>query len=78
MKLALALAICTSAAFCQNVQISGLIQDPSGLNIPGATISVRNEQTGGKRVTTSNGTGLYSVPSLNPGSYRVSVHANGL
>ena len=54
---------------------SGLIQDPSGLKITEAEITLRNEQTGGKRVTKSNDEGFYSVFSLSPGVYRISVHA---
>jgi carboxypeptidase family protein len=62
---------CALSAVCsaQNAQLSGLIQDPSALKVAGAEVTVRNEQTGGKRVTTSNRDGYYSVFSLRPGSY---------
>ena len=74
-KLLFAGALGASFLFGQNAQLSGLIQDPSALKIPGAEITLRNEQTGGKRVTKSNDDGLYSIFSLNPGVYRISVHA---
>ncbi len=61
----------------QNAQISGLIQDPSALNVGGAQINVRNQQTGGKRTARSNESGFYSVYSLSPGTYRVSIQAAG-
>jgi hypothetical protein len=76
-KLLLAGAVCAGTVFAQNAQLSGLIQDPSGLKIPGSEITLRNEQTGGKRVTKSNADGFYSVFSLSPGVYRISVHAAG-
>ncbi len=61
----------------QNAQISGLIHDPSALNVAEAQINVRNEQTGGKRTTHSNQSGFYGVYSLSPGQYRISVQAAG-
>jgi carboxypeptidase family protein/TonB-dependent receptor-like protein len=70
-------ALCAVICSAQNAQVSGLIQDPSAAKVAGAEITVRNEETGGKRVTTSNREGYYSVFSLRPGSYRISVHATG-
>jgi hypothetical protein len=77
MKFAAVLLICAGIALGQEAQISGFIQDPAGLNVAGAGISLRNEQTGGKRGTLSNESGFYSIPSLKPGLYRVSIQAPG-
>lgn len=77
MKLAVAFLLCALSAFSQDAQLSGVIQDPSALKVPDAEISVRNEQTGGKRLTQSDASGNYSVPSLNPGVYRIAIHATG-
>ena len=74
-RLVLAGAVWVGNLLAQNAQLSGLIQDPSGLKITEAEITLRNEQTGGKRVTKSNDEGFYSVFSLSPGVYRISVHA---
>ena len=74
-RLLLAGVVWAGTVSAQNAQLSGLIQDPSALKIPGAEITLRNEQTGGKRVTKSNDDGFYSVFSLSPGVYRISVHA---
>jgi Carboxypeptidase regulatory-like domain/TonB dependent receptor len=74
---AVCLAAFANAAHAQTAQISGLIQDPSGLKVAAAEINVRNEQTGGRRMAESNETGSYSVFSLSPGVYRIYVRASG-
>src|SRR5262249_52456991 len=77
MKLLLVSTITASAALCQQAQIAGMIQDPAGLHVRDAEISVRNEQTGGRRQTSSNESGFYSVASLNPGTYRILIRREG-
>ena len=77
MKIALLFTMSAAAALCQQAQISGLIQDPNGLNVESAAISVRSEETGGQRATQSNPAGFYSVASLKPGTYRIAVRAMG-
>ena len=57
--------------------MSGLIRDSSEALVPGAQISVVNEQTGAHRSTVSNTSGIYSLPSLSPGRYRITVEAKG-
>ncbi|HEV3150664.1 MAG TPA: carboxypeptidase-like regulatory domain-containing protein, partial [Acidobacteriaceae bacterium] len=51
--------------------ISGTITDASGAAIPGATVVIRNQETGSQRQLTSNGEGLFSAPSVSIGSYSV-------
>ena len=77
MKAVLLFTMSAAAAFCQQAQISGLIQDPNGLNVEGAAISVRSGETGGQRATQSNQAGFYSVASLKPGTYRIAIRAMG-
>ena len=64
-------------AFGQNAELSGLIQDPSNSGVSGAEVTIRNEQTGGRRNTISNVSGFYSLPALSPGRYRLSIRAIG-
>jgi hypothetical protein len=75
----LALTICTWAvsAFAQTAQLSGIITDPAGKNVPGADIQVRNEGTGLIRTTMSTAEGDYTIPALPPGSYVVRVQKTG-
>jgi len=58
-------------------QITGTITDPSGSVVPTANIAVVNEQTGIKREAQTNQSGIYTVPLLQPGKYRVTVEAQG-
>jgi hypothetical protein len=57
--------------------ISGTITDPTGAVVPGATVTVTNINTNVKNVTIANDAGDYSVPNLNPGTYRVEASAKG-
>ncbi len=70
-------ALCCRVALGQNAELSGLIRDPSNLSVSGAEVSIRNEQTGGRRGTRSNASGFYSLPALSPGDYRLSIRAAG-
>ena len=58
--------------------IQGSVLDTTGAGIPNASVKVRNEQTGEERSTLTAPTGLYAVPSLAVGTYRVEVRAPGL
>lgn len=57
--------------------ITGAVRDDSGLAVPGATIKVTNEATGIAIETVSNDQGLYRVPALVPGRYRIDVTLEG-
>src|SRR3984957_4718632 len=77
IRLASIFAFWASVAFGQNAELSGLIQDPSNLGVSGAEVTIRNEETGGRRNTSSNASGFYSLPALSPGLYRLSIRAIG-
>ena len=49
----------------------GVVLDPSGAVIPGATVVVKNERTGEERTVTSNGEGRYIVANLKPSVYTI-------
>src|SRR5262245_21128437 len=57
--------------------ISGVVSDPSGAPLPGATVSVVNNATGQTRVTNTGAEGFFTVPLLQPGSYRVTASLQG-
>lgn len=57
--------------------ISGLVTDPSGAVIPGASITLQNHATGLKQTTATTSGGLYSFVSLAPGSYQITVTEKG-
>ncbi len=58
--------------------IRGTVTDTSGAAIPNVPIAVHNERTGEDRATTTDASGIYQVPALPVGSYRVSVKAPGM
>src|SRR5580704_13619525 len=53
--------------------ITGVLTDQTGAAVPGATVVVRNTDTGIDRSTTTNDSGIYFATFLQPGHYEVSV-----
>ncbi len=57
--------------------LSGLIRDPSDAGVPDAAVTVVNQDTGFRRVTSSHADGSYVVVSLEPGLYKITVRHPG-
>src|SRR5262245_20430519 len=57
--------------------ISGVVHDPNGEVVSGATVVVKNAATGAEFRASSSGSGVYTVPSLGSGTYIVTVSAPG-
>ncbi|WP_321474787.1 TonB-dependent receptor [uncultured Paludibaculum sp.] len=57
--------------------ISGQVTDPVGAAIPGASIRLIQEATNREAVTVSSDSGIYSFPSVEVGSYTLSVEVAG-
>src|SRR5256885_12393328 len=57
--------------------IQGTITDQTHAVLPGATVTVTNADTGVSRTTTTNETGVYRVPGLDPGRYSVRAELQG-
>src|SRR5208337_2764688 len=57
--------------------ISGLVSDPSGAIVSGATVTALNHATGVSLHTVTSGGGLYSFISLTPGTYVVTASQKG-
>jgi hypothetical protein len=74
-----ALLFSSTLAFGQsgNSTISGTVKDASNAVVPDARIRVINVETGVQVDTQSNAEGLYRVPALVPGSYRIEADAAG-
>lgn len=58
-----------------NGQIEGVVTDAAGAAVPNATITVRNINTGAERALTTDESGMYRVPLLPLGRYRVTIEA---
>ena len=57
--------------------LSGVVVDPAGGVIPGATVVVKNDATGATFDSVTNGSGAFSVPALDAGTYTVTVSLEG-
>lgn len=77
--LVLTLSFATVAAWAQvsTGSVGGLITDPNGAMIPGASIVARNEATGVEVKTQSSDFGLYVFPTLQTGRYVISAEKTG-
>jgi hypothetical protein len=74
-----ALFFCAQFSFAQVdvTSVSGIVKDPSGAAVPGASVSVLNIDTNRKYDTTTSEKGEYAVPALPSGMYRVSATKTG-
>ena len=57
--------------------ITGYVYDPSGAPVVGATVMVKNVDTGITTTRNTDSTGLYLITNLNPGTYSVTAEATG-
>ncbi len=57
--------------------ITGTVTDGTGAVLPGATVTVQNEETGVTRTVKSDNAGRYSAPSLSLGKFRVTGSQEG-
>ncbi|HXN46619.1 MAG TPA: TonB-dependent receptor [Bryobacteraceae bacterium] len=64
-------------AAAQEATIAGTVTDPSGSAIPGAKVTITNNDTAATRQVVSNDAGQYNAPSLGIGKYTVKVEAAG-
>jgi len=58
-------------------RILGTITDKTGAAVAGATVVIRNVNTGVTRTLNTDNSGEYTAPSLDPGLYMVTVTATG-
>jgi len=58
-------------------QITGIVRDQGGTVLPGATVSVTQTDTGITQRVTTDRTGLFVLPNLAPGPYRLEAVLTG-
>ena len=66
----------SSALFAQRsdrATISGVVSDAQGNAVPGATVTIKNDDTGVETVRVTNAAGAYTTPPLVLGIYTVTV-----
>ena len=67
-----------SAAHAQfKASIQGTVMDSKGGAVPGAKVTVTNQETGTVRDTVASAEGFYRIPELPPGKYTVTIEAAG-
>jgi hypothetical protein len=57
--------------------LNGSVTDPGGASVAGATITVTNTATGAERSGISSSTGTFDFQALQPGTYKITVEAQG-
>jgi hypothetical protein len=78
MRSCILLGISMTFVYAQtSSKLTGRVIDPSGRGVPAAAIQVRNVETEVHRIVTSNAEGMYEVPALPVGTYRLQVRVPG-
>ncbi|HZQ53557.1 MAG TPA: carboxypeptidase regulatory-like domain-containing protein [Bryobacteraceae bacterium] len=57
--------------------LTGAVRDTTGATIPNARVTVTNQATGISQSTTTTSDGIYNLPYLGPGTYRIEIEAQG-
>jgi hypothetical protein len=74
----LLLLLAAPAAFAQvtsSATLRGVVKDPSGAIVPGATVTLTSTERGDQRQVKTNDDGAYVITSVVPGVYRLKVEA---
>src|SRR6267143_1073100 len=77
---ALVIACLSCLAICradETAAVTGLVTDPNGRSVPGVTILITNLSTNVASRTVTNDQGIYRVPGLLPGIYRMTLDKDG-
>jgi hypothetical protein len=69
----------TSLSYAQstNGTLTGTVDDASGAVIPGASVVLKNVNSGDERRTVTNNDGFFSINAVPPGDYTVSIESKG-
>src|SRR6476661_4672903 len=75
----LAIVLASAAVFAQATtgDISGTVRDQSHAVLPGATVEVKNVETGAVRALLTDNDGRYRALGLPPGAYAVTGSLSG-
>ena len=76
----LCILISCSFGFGQSATTSlrGVVKDPSGALVPGATVTITDKSVDKTLTTVTNTAGSYQFPQIAPASYLITVSAQGL
>jgi len=65
------------SAQTENAAITGRITDPQGRIVPDVAVQVVNIDTNVAYQAKTNGNGIYAIPSVRPGRYRLALSKEG-
>ncbi|MDX2031063.1 MAG: carboxypeptidase regulatory-like domain-containing protein [Blastocatellia bacterium] len=57
--------------------ITGLVLDSNGAAVPGAAVTATNMATNGSSTAVTSNDGIYTIPALPPGTYKIRVEKTG-
>ncbi len=57
--------------------LAGIVSDPNGAIVPGATVTATSNETGLSKSVTTNDDGRYTITSLQPGAYTIKIDKQG-
>ena len=66
-----------ASAQVSTASVNGVVRDPQGAVIPGATIMLHSVETSVEHSSVSNGAGNYVILNLTPGRYTIQASAKG-
>jgi hypothetical protein len=58
-------------------RVSGVVEDATEANIPGAAVTITNTDTSATLTTTADGAGNFNFPALPRGNYKITASMNG-
>jgi outer membrane receptor protein involved in Fe transport len=67
----------TAGAFAQTASITGRVTDPNGAVVPGVHVTALSRDSGFASEANTNQDGYYSLSSLQPGAYNLSLSKSG-
>jgi hypothetical protein len=71
----LCVGLCRAYAQSGQADVQGMVTDPTGSVVAGATVTLTNAESGNKRLVTTGSDGRYSFPTIAPGTYSITVAA---
>ncbi len=77
LSLAAILLLVPAAHAQYRASLRGVITDPQGAIVPGATVTLTNTETNEKQVSTSDGSGIYNFNALPPAHFLITVDMPG-
>jgi len=66
-----------SVGMAQTATVTGRVTDPSGAVVPGAMVTATNASSGLTKDASTNSSGVYTLPFIQPGEYNFSVEKQG-